>query len=88
MVCWHNHHAHISFSQAPFLVLRQLHFCQSQLYLTCAHAARYASQVEVQANQEQARLAAKVEATALDMDLAVLKLDNAGFLVTHPTLAR
>jgi S1-C subfamily serine protease len=61
---------------------------EGERILTCAHVVRYASQVEVQANQEQARLAAKVEAIALDMDLAVLKLDNAGFFATHPALAR
>ncbi len=56
--------------------------------LTNAHVVAYASQVQVQANEAADRIPATVEAVAPDMDLAVLRLDDASFFETHRPLAR
>jgi S1-C subfamily serine protease len=52
------------------------------------HVVRYASQVQVQANQAGDKISATVEAVAPGMDLAVLKLDDETFFDSHPPLAR
>jgi S1-C subfamily serine protease len=52
------------------------------------HVVRYASQVQIQANQAGDKLSATVEAVAPGMDLAVLKLDDETFFDSHPPLAR
>jgi S1-C subfamily serine protease len=56
--------------------------------LTNAHVVNYASQVQIQANQAGDKISATVEAIALGIDLAVLKLDDERFFDTHPALAR
>jgi S1-C subfamily serine protease len=56
--------------------------------LTNAHVVGYASQVEVQANQSGDKIPATVVAIARDIDLAVLKLDDESFFVTHPPVPR
>lgn len=56
--------------------------------LTNAHVVQYASQVQVQANQEGNKLLATVEAIAPEIDLAVLKLDDASFFKAHTALPR
>jgi len=52
------------------------------------HVVRYASQVQVQANQAGDKISATVEAVAPGIDLAVLKLDDETFFDSHPPLAR
>ena len=47
--------------------------------LTNAHVVRYASQIYVQPNQSARRIPATVEAMSPSIDLALLKLDDAGF---------
>ena len=54
--------------------------------LTCAHVAKYASQMQVQANQAGDKVAAHVEFIAPGIDLAVLKLDDDSFFAAHPAL--
>jgi S1-C subfamily serine protease len=56
--------------------------------LTNAHVVRYASQIQVQANQSGDRFSATVEAVAPGIDLAVLKLDDPKFFASHPPLPR
>ena len=56
--------------------------------LTNAHVVLYASQVQVQANQDGDKISATVEAVAPGIDLAVLKLDDASFFKTHLPLQR
>jgi S1-C subfamily serine protease len=56
--------------------------------LSNAHVVLYASQVQVQANQAGDKLPATVEAVALDMDMAILKLEDESFFASHPPLAR
>ena len=56
--------------------------------LTNAHVVLYASQVQIQANQEGDKILATVEAIAPGIDLAILKLDNAAFFKTHAPLER
>src|SRR5688572_19249717 len=52
------------------------------------HVVRYASQVEIQANQAGDKISATVEAVAPGIDLAILKLDDESFFDTHPPLPR
>ena len=52
------------------------------------HVVRYASQVEIQANQAGDKISATVEAVAPGIDLAVLKLDDETFFDSHPPLPR
>jgi len=54
--------------------------------LTNAHVVLYASQLQVQANQEGDKYSANVVAVAPGMDLAVLSLDDPGFFDRHPPL--
>ncbi|MES1195778.1 MAG: trypsin-like peptidase domain-containing protein [Steroidobacter sp.] len=56
--------------------------------LTNAHVVMYASQVQVQANQDGDKILATVESVAPEIDLAVLKLDDESFFKTHPALPR
>ena len=56
--------------------------------LTCAHVVRYASQVQIRANEGSDRISAKVAAIAPGIDLAVLTLDDPSFFDSHPPLAR
>ena len=56
--------------------------------LTNAHMVRHASQIQVQANQSGDKFAASVEAVAPGIDLALLKLDNPKFFLSHPPLRR
>lgn len=56
--------------------------------LTNAHVVMYASQVQVQANQEGDKILATVESVAPEIDLAVLKLDDESFFKAHPALPR
>jgi S1-C subfamily serine protease len=54
--------------------------------LTNAHVVLYASQLQVQANQEGDKYSANVIAVAPGMDLAVLSLDDQSFFDRHPPL--
>jgi S1-C subfamily serine protease len=56
--------------------------------LSNAHVVNYASQVQIQANQNGNKISATVEFIAPGIDLAVLKLDDETFFDTHPPLAR
>ena len=56
--------------------------------LTNAHVVLYASQIQVQANQEGDKYAAHVLAVAPGIDLAVLQLDDAAFFDRHAPLER
>jgi S1-C subfamily serine protease len=56
--------------------------------LTNAHVVRYASQVQVQANQSGEKISATVEYIAYGIDLAVLKLDDETLFSTRPPLPR
>ena len=56
--------------------------------LTNAHVVKYASQVQIQANEAGDKISAQVEAIAPGIDLAVLKLDDESFFDTHPALPR
>lgn len=56
--------------------------------LTNAHVVLYATQVQVRATRGGDKLSATVEAVAPGMDLAVLKLEDAGFFDAHPPLPR
>ena len=54
--------------------------------ITNAHVVRYASQVQVQANQAGDKISATIEAIAPGIDLAVLKLEDEKFFDSHPPL--
>ncbi len=56
--------------------------------LTNAHVVGYASQVEIQANEEGDKIPATVVAVARDMDLAILKLDDESFFDKHAPVQR
>ncbi|MFM7519120.1 MAG: trypsin-like peptidase domain-containing protein [Planctomycetota bacterium] len=56
--------------------------------LTNAHVVLYASQVEVQAHESGAKIAATVEAIGPGIDLAVLKLDDESLFDDHPAVKR
>jgi S1-C subfamily serine protease len=56
--------------------------------LTNAHVVGYASQVQVQASQDGAKVGATVVAIARGMDLAVLKLDDESFFDKHKPVQR
>ena len=56
--------------------------------LTNAHVVLYASQVQVQANQDGEKISATVEAISPGIDLAILKLDDESFFDSHAPLAR
>ena len=54
--------------------------------LTNAHVVMYASEVQIRANGSGNKIAARVEAIARDMDLAILKLDDPAFFKEHTPL--
>jgi S1-C subfamily serine protease len=54
--------------------------------LTNAHVVNYPSQIYVQAYQSSEKVPAQVEAIALPMDLAILKVDDEDFFADHPAL--
>ena len=56
--------------------------------LSNAHVVLFASQVQVQANQAGDKIPATVEAVAVDMDMAILKLEDESFFASHPPLPR
>ncbi len=56
--------------------------------LTAAHVVRYATQVLVQPDQSGEKFSARVKASAPDVDLALLELDDASFFDDHPPLPR
>jgi S1-C subfamily serine protease len=56
--------------------------------LTTAHAVAYGSEVQVQGNQATDKRTATVEKISLEMDLAVLKLNDDSFFDTYPPLPR
>ena len=56
--------------------------------LTNAHVVAYASQVQVQGNQEGDKISASVVAFAPGIDLAVLRLEDESFFDTRPPLPR
>jgi len=74
--------------QAPREVTGTGVVIEGKRILTNAHVALYASQVQVQANQSGDKLSATVEFVAPGIDLAVLKLEDDAFFVTHPALPR
>ena len=57
-----------------------------QRILTNAHVVNYASRVYVQANQSSQRKPASVLAVALDMDLAIITVDDKTFFQQRPQL--
>ena len=56
--------------------------------LTTAHAVAYASELQIQANDNGDKVTATVEAFTPEVDLAVLKLDDNSFFASHPPLKR
>lgn len=56
--------------------------------LTNAHVVTYASQLQVQGNQAGDKISASLVASAPDIDLAVLKLDDESFFDKRPPLPR
>lgn len=56
--------------------------------LTNAHLVQYTSDLQIQGNQAADRIPARVEAVALGIDLAILKLDDESFFATHAPLKR
>jgi S1-C subfamily serine protease len=56
--------------------------------LTNAHVVLYASQIQIQANQEGDKYTATVEAVAPGIDLALLKLEDESFFKAHAPIAR
>jgi S1-C subfamily serine protease len=56
--------------------------------LTNAHVVAYASQVQVQGNQEGDKISASVVAFAPGIDLAILKLEDESFFDNRPPLPR
>jgi S1-C subfamily serine protease len=56
--------------------------------LTNAHVVLYASQIQVQANQEGDKFSARVVAVAPGIDLAVLQLEDESFFDRHAPLDR
>ena len=54
--------------------------------LTNSHVVNAASQIFVQPDKSSEKVPAKVQALALAIDLAVLKIDDPGFFETHPAL--
>jgi S1-C subfamily serine protease len=74
--------------QAPTEVTGSGVVIEGKRILSNFHVVRYASQVQVQANQAGDKISATVEAVAPGMDLAVLKLDDETFFDSHPPLAR
>lgn len=55
--------------------------------LTNAHVVLYASQINVESQQSSEKLPATVEAVSPEMDLAILKLDDASFFEKRPPLS-
>jgi len=74
--------------QAPAEVSGSGVIIEGRRILTNAHVVLYAGQIQVQANQSGDKISATVEAIAPGIDLAVLKLDDAGFFDTHAPMAR
>ncbi len=74
--------------QAPSEVTGSGVVIEGKLILTNAHVVLYASQVQVQANQEGDKISASVVAIAPGIDLAVLKLDDESFFDTHLPIQR
>jgi S1-C subfamily serine protease len=74
--------------QAPSEVTGSGVIIEGQRILTAAHVVRYASQIQVQANQSGNKVAASVVAVAQGIDLAVLKLDDETFFEGRPPLTR
>jgi S1-C subfamily serine protease len=74
--------------QAPSEVSGTGIIIEGKRILTNAHVVRYASQVQVQANQSGNKISATVEAVAYGIDLAVLKLDDESLFDTRPPLPR
>ena len=72
--------------QAPHDITGSGAVIEGHRILTNAHVVLYASQIQIQANQAGDKLAATVEAVAPGIDLAVLKIDDAGFFDTHAPL--
>ena len=54
--------------------------------LTNAHVAAYASRIYVQPDQSTDKIRGTVEAIAIPVDLAVIKLEDETFFKTHPAL--
>jgi len=74
--------------QAPAEVTGSGVVIDGKRILTNAHVVNYAGQIQVQANQAGDKVSATVEAIALGIDLAVLKLDDDSFFTTHPPIQR
>ncbi|MEJ0047523.1 MAG: trypsin-like peptidase domain-containing protein [Rhodospirillales bacterium] len=74
--------------QAPSEVSGSGVVLEGKRILTNAHVVLYASQVQVQANQEGDKISATVEAIAPGIDLAILKLDDETFFDTHAPIQR
>jgi S1-C subfamily serine protease len=73
--------------QAPSEVTGSGVVIDGRRILTNAHVVAYAGRIEIQANQEGDKYAAKVAAIASGIDLAVLTLDDGSFFERHAPLA-
>jgi S1-C subfamily serine protease len=74
--------------QAPTDITASGVVIEGNRILTNAHAVLYASDVQIQGAGAGDKISATVEAIAPGIDLAVLKLDDAGFFANHAPLAR
>jgi S1-C subfamily serine protease len=74
--------------QAPKEVTGSGVIIEGKRILTNAHIVLYASQVQVQANQDSNKISATVEVIAPGIDLAILKLEDETFFDTRPPLER
>jgi S1-C subfamily serine protease len=74
--------------QAPQEVTGSGVIIEGRRILTNAHIVLYASQLQVQANQDSDKVSATVEAIAPGIDLAVLKLEDERVFDTRPPLER
>jgi S1-C subfamily serine protease len=74
--------------QSPSEVTASGVVIEGKRILTNAHAVLYASQVQVQANESGDKVSATVVGIAPGIDLAVLRLDDESFFMSHAPLAR
>lgn len=56
--------------------------------LTAAHVVLYASQIQIQANEEGDKIVGHVAEISPETDLAIIKLDDDSFFDNHPPLPR
>ncbi len=74
--------------QSPASVTGSGVVIEGRRILTNAHVALYASEIQIQANESGDKMAATVEFIAPGIDLAILKLEDESFFITHSPLPR